>query len=263
MSITQFFANPSFPGIGLAVLFGLIWIAALAPLNWRSPLTPIVMFASAILFPVSIALVQAPLQTQVSNAFIRFLGPINYQRDILYTGIPVVLLSGIVQEGAKMLPVIGYWLFKRRSLNPKIGLSVGAIAGVSFGVFEAQWLLNSVFAQGWNISMVQVYGFTGIAAFWERFFTIAFHTASAALTGWGLARGYGWQFYLIASFVHFLSNYTIILLQKGFLTSFPIEIIIAIIAVLLFATVEWLRWRKQADGNSAEEVKTNDTGNSS
>jgi RsiW-degrading membrane proteinase PrsW (M82 family) len=245
VSITEFFANPSLPGIGLALVFGAIWIVSLSPLNWRTPLTLAFLATSVILFPISIAWIQAPLQNIVHNLFISHIGTISYQRDILYTAIPVILLSGLVQEGAKLLPTVVYWLFKHRAVNPKLGLSIGAMVGVGFGVFEAQWVLNSIFAQGWNPQLINVYGFMGIAGFWERFFTVAFHTASAGLTGWGLARGYGWQFYLVASFIHSLSNYTIVLIQKGILNSFWIEIVIAIMAVALFAAVSWLRWRKE------------------
>ena len=156
----------------------------------------------------------------------------------------MVLLSGLVHRGSKDAADGWVLAFQTSFSEPKNRIIVGAIAGVGFGVFEAQWVLNSIFAQGWSPALIQA-GFMGIAGFWERFFTIAFHTASAGLAGWGLARGYGWQFYLITSFIHFLSNYTIILLQKGILSSFSIEIIIAVIAVLLFAAVSWLRWRKE------------------
>ncbi len=244
MSITSFFANSSPWGIGLAIIFGAIWLAILRPLNWREPGPWIVLVVSALLFAPSIAWVQQPVQTWISNRIVGTMGIIAYQRDFLWTGIPVILVTGLIQEGAKLLPVVGYWLYKGRKIDPKIGLSVGALAGAGFGIFEAQWVLSSIFASGWNWAYVQTFGFMGIAGFWERFFSVGFHISSAALAGWGLAKGKGWQFYLLAAFLHFFLNYMTIFYQKRYVTVTQIEILIAIFAVILFGVVFWLRWRK-------------------
>jgi hypothetical protein len=61
-----------------------------------------------------------------------------------------------------------------------------------------------------------------------------------------LARGWGWQFYLLASFIHGLANYSVILLQNGLFTGTITEIYIAVIAAAVFGVVMWLRWRKPA-----------------
>lgn len=245
MSITSFFNNPSGWGIGLAVLFGIVWLVALKPLKLNRLSPWLVMLAGAVLFAPSIAWIQAPLQTQVGNLLISRLGLLTYQDEIIFTAIPVVLLSGLVQEGAKLLPVVIYWFTNRRILDPKLALTVGAMAGAGFGIVEGQWVLNSIFASGWHFSLFQTYGFLGIAGFYERFFTIAFHTASAALVAWGLAKGYGWQFYLLASFLHFLTNYTTVFYQKGLISIVQIEIIIGVFASVLFAVVAWLRYRPE------------------
>jgi RsiW-degrading membrane proteinase PrsW (M82 family) len=245
MNISSFFANPSALGVGLAILFGVIWLAALTPLNLRQPGPWLILIAGAALFAPSIAWIQVPLQNLVGNTLIRWLGILTYQNQIYFTGIPVVLLSGLVQEGAKLLPVSVFWLIHQRKLDPKLGLTSGAMAGAGFGIVEGQWVLNSIFASGWTIRFFQIYGFLGIAGFFERFFTMAFHTASAALAGWGLPRGYGWQFYLLVSFLHFLLNYTVIFVQKGVISTTQVEIIVAGIAVVLFTTVSWLRYRRE------------------
>jgi len=83
-----------------------------------------------------------------------------------------------------------------------------------------------------------------LLGFWERFFSVAFHIAVAALAGYGLAKRMGWQFYLIASFLHGATNYSVILLQKGLLTSVQVEIYIAVLAAATTAAALWLRWRK-------------------
>jgi RsiW-degrading membrane proteinase PrsW (M82 family) len=244
LTISTFFANPSAWGVGLALIFGAFWLFLLRPVNLRSPWPWVVFIAGATLFAPCIVWIQVPLQNRVGTALIGSVGIIEYQKQLLWTGIPVVLLSGLVQEGAKLVPVAVFWLFNKRTISPKLGLCVGAMAGAGFGIFEAQWVLNSIFASGWNWSIVQAHGFLGIAGFWERFFTIAFHTASAALIGWGLAKGYGWQFYLLTSSLHFLVNYPVLLLQKGYLTSIQIEIVVAVLASIIYAVVLWLRWRR-------------------
>ena len=73
---------------------------------------------------------------------------------------------------------------------------------------------------------------------------MAFHTASSALAGWGLARGWGWQFYLIASVLHAALNYGAVVLQKGVFTVAQLEIYAAVFAVAVTGVVLWLRWRK-------------------
>ena len=244
MEITSFFANPSAWGIGLAIIFGIIWLAALKPLHLRSYAPWIGLVVGAALFAPSIAWIQVPLQTWVGNLMIGRMGLISYQNNILWAGIPVVLLSGLVQEGAKLLPVVGYWLYKHKEIDPKIGLSLGAMTGVGFGVFEAQWVLNMVFASGWTPTAFQIYGILGIAAFLERFFTIAFHTASTALAGWGLAKGRGWQFYLVASFLHFLLNYVVLLADRRIFDAIQTEIYVYVFSAAVIGVVLWLRWRK-------------------
>jgi RsiW-degrading membrane proteinase PrsW (M82 family) len=248
LSIGGFFAHPSPWGIGLAVIFGAFWLFLLRPLTWRRPESWLILLVGAFLFAPAIAWIQQPLQTWTADRIVGAMGIFSYQRDIFWTGIPVILISGLVQEGAKLLPVAVYWLYRRRSLENRVGLSVGALSGVGFGIFEAQWVLNGIFASGWNWTFYEAYGFLGISGFWERFFAIAFHTSSGALAGWGLAKGKGWQFYLLASLLHFLFNYLTLFYQKHYLTSNQIEIVLAIFALLLFGSVFWLRWRHSGVG---------------
>ena len=133
------------------------------------------------------------------------------------------------------------------NIDPKLGLAIGAVAGAAFGIFEAQWAHNLIFASGWTWAAVQTGGFMALAGFWERFFTVAAHIAFSALAGYGLAKGRGWQFYLIASALHGLLNYSVVLLQAGLLTALHVEIYVAVLAVLITAWALWLRWRKTAD----------------
>ena len=133
-------------------------------------------------------LVQGPLQNMVGNSLIDHYGLQTYQNQIFLKGLPVVLLSGLVQEGAELFPFAVYWWGKGRQINPKKGLATGAMVGAGFGVCEAQWLLNSVFASGFTWNLISQYGFLAILPFWERFFTVPFHIATGALSGYGWLR---------------------------------------------------------------------------
>ena len=231
-------------GIGLAVVFGAIWFAPYWTPILKKPWAWAVLVTSAILSWAAVAFIQIPLQVWTGQALGHFWSQEVILRWLLLAGIPQILLSGRVQEGSKLVPVVVYWWRKGRSIDPKLGLAIGAIAGVGLGVFEAQWAHNTIFAAGWTWEAVQTGGLMALAPFWERFFTVAFHTASCALAGWGLAKGWGWQFYLIASFLHGFLNYSVVLLRSGLMTGIQLEIFVAVWAMLVTGGVLWLRWRK-------------------
>ena len=73
------------------------------------------------------------------------------------------------------------------------------------------------------------------------------HIGMSALAGYGLAGGWGWQFYLLASFVHAFANYAAVLYQSGNITIVGLEIYAAVVSALLTAGILWLRWRKSED----------------
>ena len=152
----------------------------------------------------------------------------------------------MVQEGSKLIPVVIYWWRKGKKIDPKLGLVIGAVAGLGIGVFEAVWAHNSLFLSGWSWGAVKNTGLlVALIPFWERFFAVAFHTASSALAGWGLAKGWGWQFYLIASFTHAVINYSAIISGTGAISQLQLEIYIAVWAMVVIGFALWLRWRKQ------------------
>ena len=88
--------------------------------------------------------------------------------------------------------------------------------------------------------------------FWERFFVVAFHVAASALAGYGLAKGKGWQFYLIVSLLHIILNFSVLLLRSGVLSIVWVEIYITVVAVLVAAYALRLRW-----GKSVPEAEEN------
>ena len=213
----------------------------------KKPVLWIVAVVSALLTWTAIAFIQVPLQNWTGQTLVYFWDQGTLIKWLLLAGIPQVLLSGLVQEGAKLVPVGFYWLRHNRNLTPKFGLIIGAVSGAGFGVFEAIWVHNSVLAAGWTWQAVTINGFMGILPWFERFFAVGMHTAVSALAGYGLAKGLGWQFYLISSFLHGLTNYSIVLLQKGLLTPVQIEIYIAVFVVIVSAITYWIRWKSSSE----------------
>ena len=239
-------------GIGLAIGFGVIWLLGYWPPLFKKHWLWAVLFGSAILALAAASFIQIPLQALVGQALGNFWSQEVLIGWILLAGIPQILLSGLVQEGAKMVPMVVWWWRSGRNLNPKMGLAIGAIAGFGFGVFEAMWVHGNIFAAGWTWQAVQVGELVVLAPFWERFFTLALHIAVSALAGYGLARGWGWQFYLIASFLHALLNYSAVLLVSGVITPIHVEIYAAVVAVVVTAVALWLRWRKAGELEEGE-----------
>ena len=242
----SFFQNPSALGIGLAIAFGAVWLAGYRPPLFKKPWLWAVLVSSAFLTLAAVSFIQIPLQVWAGQALSHFWSQEVLMRWILLAGIPQILLTGLVQEGSKLVPEVVYWWRSGKHIDPKLGLTIGAVAGAGFGIFEAQWAHNAIFAEGWTWAAVQTYGFWALAGFWERFFTVAVHIAFSALAGYGLAKGWGWQFYLIASFLHGLLNYSIVLRRAGLFTVVHAEIYIAVLSVLVSAWALWLDWRKKA-----------------
>jgi len=243
----SWFANPSVLGIGLAIVFGAIWLAPYWPPLFKKYWLWAVLVSSAILSLAAVSVIQIPLQIWAGQALNYFWSEEILMSWLMLAGIPQILLSGLVQEGSKLAPVVIYWWRKGRNIDPKLGLAIGAAAGAGLGVFEAMWVHNNIFAAGWSWEAVQTGGIMALAGFWERFFAVAFHIAASALAGYGLAKGWGWQFYLLAAFLHAFLNYSVVLLQSGLITIIQLEIFAAVWAVLVTAGALWLRWKKSTE----------------
>ena len=230
-------------GIGLAVVFGAIWFTPYWTPILKRPRAWAVIAGSALLSWIAVAFIQIPLQFWAGQALNYFWSQEVLMRWLLLAGIPGILLSGLVQEGSKLVPVVIYWCRKGRNIDPKLGLAIGAVAGLGLGVFEAAWAHNRIFLAGWSWEAVQTGGLIALAPFWERFFAVAFHIAASALAGYG----WGWQFYLLASFLHGLLNYSAVLFASGLITGIQLEIYAAVWAILVTYAALWLRWRKSPE----------------
>ncbi len=227
----NWFSNPSFAAMGLAILLGAFWFALYRPPLRGYGFLWAVMAVSAVLTLLAIVLIQMPLQALTGLLLSRAFDPATILKWIYVLAIPQILLSGLVQEASKLVPILYVWQKSDRSLDPKVGLIIGAAAGLGFGVFEAMWALNQAFAAGWTWATVSTAGFVGLTPVWERFSAVAGHIAFSALAGFGLSRERGWVFYLIAAGLHSLMNYTVVLLQAQLISITTLEILVAVVAL--------------------------------
>jgi RsiW-degrading membrane proteinase PrsW (M82 family) len=241
--------------IGLGIAFGAVWLAAYHPSRIVTPRLWLIGLVSALFTWVAVAFVQIPLQLLTGQALHHFWNQIELARWLLLAGIPQILLSGLVQEAAKLLPVAVYWWRRGKAISPRTGLVIGAISGAGFGIFEAIWVHNTIFASGWTWQAVSVSGFSAVLGFLERFFCVSFHIGACALAGYGLATRRGWRFYLLAALLHAVMNYSVALVQKGILTSVQVEIYIAVVTLAITAWVLWLRWRPETNGKSNQTIR--------
>jgi hypothetical protein len=94
---------------------------------------------------------------------------------------------------------------------------------------------------------------------WERVFGVAFNIAVSALTGYGIAKKKGWLFWVIAAFLHGISNYSAILIDDNKLTVMQSELYLTFIAVAVTAFALWLRWSPEKE-IPAETLPADTTG---
>jgi hypothetical protein len=235
-------------GIGLGLVFGAFWLLWYRPPLLRERQLWLIGIVSAFLTWIAIAFVQIPLQSWTSDLLQVFWPPLVINHWLLYASIPSILLSGIVQEASKIAPVL-LWKWRRGEVPVQTIVLAGAVAGVGFGIFEAVWIHNSVLASGWTWSLVSSHGYTALIPFWERFFTVGFHIAASTVAAWGVAKGMGWRFYLLAALLHGILNYGSVLLQRRLLSGNSVEVYVAVIAVMVTGLALWLRSRAAADAD--------------
>jgi RsiW-degrading membrane proteinase PrsW (M82 family) len=232
---------------GLAIAFGAVWLLAHWPPIFKRHWLWAVAVVSAFLTLAAISFVQIPLQRWVGEGILNIWGQAAQTDWLWLASIPGILLSGIVQEGSKMVPMVAWWWRSGRSIDPKLGLAIGAVAGAGFGIFEAFWVHGTVFATGWNWLAVQSHGYQALLPFWERFFTVGAHIAMSAMAGYGLAKGWGWLSYLIAALMHSALNYGAVVYRLNWFTTNQIEIYVAVMSVIYTAFILWLRWWKNEE----------------
>ena len=239
-----FFSHPNIVGIGLALVFGAIWLAIYQPPLFKKPWLWAVMTGSAILTPIAFAIWLFPATKGIIEPYVNLLSRKVFMDWILLAGLVPLSVAGLIQVGFKLIPVAIYRWYQDRKLDPKIGLAAGAMAGAGFGIMEAAWTHNYIFALGWTWEAVETQGIVALAGFWERFFVVGWNIGICALAGWGLAKGKGWQSYLLATLLFVLLNYTSYLISEEIVTPEIGQLIIAIWALLVTGMALWLTGRK-------------------
>jgi len=243
LSPLYFVGIPDWRSVVLALIFSAPWLVLLAGRRLRRPWLWGIVALSALLFPISIAWVQVPIQQGLNALWLSLFPVATIQRYVLLFGAPSIIVSGLVQEVVKFaLGVGGLYLVGERKA-PRAGLALGAAAGAGYGGMEAFWVFNQIFAAGFTLGTIQLGGITALLGFIERFFTVMFHSGAASLSTYGYASGRPWRFLLLAIGLHSLTNYIALLLQVGVLSVAEVEIVIALIAVATISAALWLRAR--------------------
>jgi RsiW-degrading membrane proteinase PrsW (M82 family) len=231
----------------LAITFGIvlggIWLALFWPPMFKKPWLWVVAIGSAFLTFIACAFVKTPLLIWTQEVGNNLWDPakLNYIDLVLSVGIPQMLFIGLVEEGAKLVPVLFYWWGSKRSLTPKFGLMLGAVSGAGFGIFETINKINMNSVYRWNWSAVGV-GHSGILS---SVTSIIFHTASTALLGYGLTKRKAWLYFMIVVLAHGFGDYVSIILQpNNRLTTIQADLLIGILLLAITIVVLWLRWHK-------------------
>jgi uncharacterized membrane protein YhfC len=234
---------PDWRSAVLALLFAAPWLALLAGRHLRRPWLWGIVALGVVLFPVSIAWIQVPIQQGLSKLWMSLFPTQTIERFLLLFAVPSIIVSGLVQETVKFaIGVAGLYLMGDRKTS-RAGLAMGAAAGAGYGGMEAFWVFNQIFAAGFTLGTIQLGGIGSLVGFIERFFAVMFHIGVASLATYGYASGRPWRFLLIAIGLHSLTNYTAVLLQAGVLGVTGIEIVLAVIAVATVAAASWIRVR--------------------
>jgi RsiW-degrading membrane proteinase PrsW (M82 family) len=234
--------------VALALAFGVVWLLTQWVPLLKKPWLLAVLVGSAFFTLIAIVFIQIPLQWYSTKALQHFWDSFTLFNWYLLTGLPALVISGFVQEGAKMVPMAIYWGYKGRAITPKMGLAIGAMAGAGFGIFEATWAHSQTFLAGWTWDVVRYSGLAeGLLPFWDRFWAVALHISISALVGYGLAKGKGWQFFIIGSVLHIAVNFLVLPYRKGTFTFNQVEIYLAGATALIMLVVLWLRWGQKYD----------------
>jgi len=240
-----FWLHSSILGWGLAIIFGVIWLAIYRPPFISRPWLWAVLVGAALLAPIIIDITSYALNFGISRLVTTFWNQQAIHNWSWLISIPSIFVYGLIWEGAKLVPVTIYWWRKGRTIEPKFGLLLGAVAGAGFGIMLVAYTNNYfIFGTNWNWALMQIEGFAAIAGFWEGFWVLGLSVASTALAGWGLAKGWGWKFYLLAAFVYLVTNYNTVLVNYDILSATQAQLIIATWALIVVGVTLWLRERQ-------------------
>jgi uncharacterized membrane protein YhfC len=253
MNPLNFVGQPDWRSALLAILLATPWFLLLVRKRIRIPWIWVVLLAGIVLFPLSIAYIQVPIQNGINTLYIRYLSNEVLQKYLLLIGIPVIIVSGLVQEVVKFVIAVVGQRVSRDAKTARSGLAFGAAVGAGYGGMEAFWVFNQIFATGITLATIQLLGVTALYGFIERIFTVMFHIGATALSTYGYTTGRPWRFLLLAIGLHSLVNYFVLPLQAGLLSTNIVEGIIAAISIATIGAALWLNSRAKRDDTPLPE----------
>ena len=245
------YSNPTVEGIGIALIMGTIWLADFRMPLGKQPSLWIFLAVGAVLFIPTVLFLQTPLQAISYQFFSQILSREAWRSQLLLAQIPGMLISGFVQEGMKLVPVLIYRK-RRQPLSEGQALLTGAAVGAGFGIFEAAWLFYQNFRMGFSWNNIQFEGWLGILFFVERFIAIAFHISATAVLSYYWNKNKGGRAYLIIALFHSILNYGAVLAIAQVFTTIETEVYIAVLSAILIGMALWLRWHERPSEPAAE-----------
>lgn len=238
--ITQliaYFSYVTLSGSGLSLLFGLLWLLLYRPPLFKQPRLWLVMLGGALAGVLAVSFIQTPLSMLINKLWQEGAG----LGRLLLVGVVSVVMIGLVQEGAKLLPLLTLRKQQGGELDEPQGFSAGAVSGFGYGFLETFYVMNFLFASGWNWDVLAneypALVLTGV----ERVCMLGLNMGLSALAGWGLAKGKGLRFYLLAAGLHALVAFISFLMAN---LNFPVVIAeMALMVIIIVLTVVMLSMR--------------------
>ena len=235
--LTIYFRYVTLSGSGLALLFALLWLLLYRPPFFKQPRLWLVMLGGALAGVLAVSIIQTPLSILINKLWHEDAGA----GRLLLVGLLSVVTIGLVQEGAKLLPLLVLRKQLGGQLDEQQGLSAGAVSGFGYGFLETFYVMNFLFASGWNWDVLAneypALVLTGV----ERVCMLGLNMGLSALVGWGLARGKGLRFYLLAAALHAFVAFISFLMAN---LSFPVVITeLALMVIIIVLTVVMLSMR--------------------
>lgn len=237
------------PGVALALAIGVLEFVLLLRLSARGTRDlkavagPVVaILAGAAAFPLSIAWVQAPWQ----QALPRWLAANLATANPYVLSFPVVLLSGVVQEPAKLLAAlagVGVAVVTGARASPDAGtgrpsaaaqaVALGAAAGLAYGATEAAIVLSLVFSPA-GVAPGAAGAAVGVV---ERVTAVLFHLSTTGIVLYAWAKGLGRGLAALVAMVlfHGVMNFlAVVFSQAGGPGILATEALVAVTAIVLF-----------------------------
>ncbi|HCJ10827.1 MAG TPA: hypothetical protein DHW14_06665 [Clostridiales bacterium] len=231
--------------MGVAVLSLLWWIIDRAA--WRRVAGGVeklptgvaigaVALLGGILFALALIWIQHPLQMVLRLWIVATVASTNPVLLLL----PTAVLSGVVQEPAKLLAVlVARAQCRRREIPGREGrrlagdpaadaLLYGVPVGIGAGALEAAMTLSHALAMAPSAGAL-------LPVFVERASALVFHGSLTGLVAYAWSAGRGWLVLVIAALTHGLLNYVVVLLSTwlGLGGVWLIEAVVAAVAVAL------------------------------